>query len=313
MKVLTDAEPLGSPPQPASLAIGVFDGVHLGHASVIRQTLADARAVSGIAVAVTFDRHPDAIVAPERTPPLLYPLWRRLDALASLGISTALVFPFDAKFRAQPAETFVDRLTRGFGNVASIAVGNQFVFGHGRGGNVDLLQRLGRERGFVVHPIPPCTLDGKPVSSTRIRERVAAGDLVGASTLLGRPYSIGGDVVMGDQLGRTLGFPTANLAVAGLVLPPMGVYTAIAHLQGRRIPAAVNIGRRPTVADSAPETRVEAHLLDFEGDLYGARLELELAERLRPETRFPSREALVDQIGRDVFEVRQWAGNRGLL
>lgn len=313
MKVLTDAEPQGIPPQPACLAIGVFDGVHLGHAAVIRQTLADARATSGIAVAVTFDRHPDAIVAPERTPPLLYPLWRRLEALTSLGVSTALVFPFDAEFRSQPAEAFVERLTRGFGKVASIAVGNQFVFGHGRGGNVALLQRLGQERGFVVHPVPPFTLDDKPVSSTRIREKVAAGDLIGASALLGRPYSLCGEVMAGDRLGRTLGFPTANVSAAGLVLPPMGVYAAVAHIQGQRRPAAVNIGRRPTVSGSALETRVEAHLLDFEGDLYGARAELELAECLRPEIRFSSRQALAEQIGRDVHQVRQWAGIRGLL
>ncbi|MCC7373301.1 MAG: riboflavin biosynthesis protein RibF [Verrucomicrobiales bacterium] len=313
MKVLADAEPLGAPPLPASLAIGVFDGVHLGHAAVIRQTLAEARASSGVAVAVTFDRHPDAIVAPDRTPPLLYPLWRRLEALESLGITTALVFPFDAEFRAQPAEAFVQRLTRGFGKIASISVGTQFVFGHGRGGNVELLQRLGRDQGFSVHPIPPCSHGDKPISSTRIRELVAKGAFAEASALLGRPYTLGGAVIEGDRLGRTLGFPTANLAVAGLVLPPLGVYAAVAHVNGQPRAAAVNIGRRPTLASPVAETRVEAHLLDFDGDLYGNRLELQLAQRLRPETRFPSRDALVGQIGRDVQEVRQWAGNMGLL
>jgi riboflavin kinase/FMN adenylyltransferase len=313
MKVLVDAEPLGCPAAPASLAIGVFDGVHLGHAAVIRQTLKEARASSGVAVAVTFDRHPDAIVAPDRTPPLLYPLWRRLEALESLGITTALVFPFDAEFRAQPAEAFVNRLTRGFGKVASISVGTQFVFGLGRAGNVELLQRLGHEQGFVVHPIPPWSLGDKPVSSTRIRELVAKGDLEGASMLLGRPYSLGGEIIEGDRLGRTLGFPTANLSVSGLVLPPMGVYAAIALINGRRFAAAVNIGRRPTLANNATETRVEAHLLDFDGDVYGHRLELQFAQALRPETRFPDRQALVEQIARDIQQVRLWAGNKGLL
>jgi riboflavin kinase/FMN adenylyltransferase len=295
-----------------SLAIGVFDGVHRGHREVLSRTLAEARSRQGVAVAVTFDRHPNAVLAPERTPLLLWPVWRRLDAFAELGFDAALVFVFDAGFSRQSAGEFLDRLIGGFGRVASVSVGSTFVFGRGREGNLDLLRRRGAEAGFAVHGIPPLEQDGEVVSSTRVRECVAAGDLDRATALLGRPYTLAGEVVAGDRLGRQLGFPTANLAVSGLVLPPLGVYAAMAVAPGLRVPAAVNIGRRPTVDPGASVTRVEAHLLDFSGDLYGRRLDLEVHGRVRGEERFGSREALVARIGADVDVVREWAGKRGL-
>lgn len=312
MKILSEPAPLGSPPGPVSLALGVFDGVHLGHREVLRRTLDDARRLRGAAVAVTFDRHPNAIVAPDRNPPLLWPLWRRLEAFAALGFEAALVYVFDVAFSRQPAEVFVDGLTRGFGQVASVCVGTTFFFGHRRGGNVDLLRRLGSERGFAVHGVPPLELGGDVVSSTRVRECVASGDLERAASLLGRPFSLAGEVVEGDRLGRQLGFPTANLAVPGLALPPLGVYAAVAVVDGERRLAAVNIGRRPTVDPGASGIRVEAHVLDFTGDLYGRRMELELHGRVRGEERFPSRDALVAGIARDVAGVREWGGKRGL-
>ena len=155
--------------------------------------------------------------------------------------------------------------------------------------------------------------DGEVISSTRLRERVAAGDLPWASACLGRPYGLAGEVVRGEQLGRRLGFPTANLSVDGLVLPPLGVYAGVALGEGLRAPAAVNIGRRPTVDRGAAVVRVEAHLPGYSGDLYGRRLQLELHERIRGEERFPSMDALRERIGRDVEQVRIWAGNKGLL
>lgn len=264
-------------------------------------------------MAVTFDRHPNSVVAPERTPPLLCPLWRKLRALERTGLDAGLVFAFDEPFSRQSGEAFVDRLCRAFPRLAGIHVGRSFVFGHGRSGNLELLTRLGERRGFAVHGVAPIEVDGEIVSSTRLRELVSAGELDRAEKLLGRRHGLAGVVEVGDRIGRQLGFPTANLGVSGLALPPQGVYAAFAlGDDGFRHPAAVNIGRRPTIDGSPGPLRVEAHLPDFEGDLYGRRLELELHWRIRSEERFPSRQALVARIGRDVAEVRVWAGNKGL-
>ncbi len=313
MRLLAEPSRVGPGPAPVSLAIGVFDGVHLGHEAVIRQTLADARTARGQAVVVTFDRHPNAVVAPERTPPMIYPLWRRLDVLAGLGLDATLVFTFDVEFSRQTGEEFLGNLLRGFERVVSVCVGAGFVFGYRRSGDVDLLKRLGAREGFQVHGIEPLTLEGAPISSTRVRDCIGAGDFPGASRLLGRRYGLAGEVRPGDRLGRHLGFPTANLDVTGLVLPPSGVYAAIAIAPGLRHAAAVNIGTRPTVDGESGEKRVEAHLQGFDGDLYGRRLEIEFDHRLRGEKRFPSRSALADQIREDVGAVRDWAGNKGLI
>lgn len=309
MKILSEAGLPGMAQGPVCLAIGVFDGVHLGHRAVIRQTITEARRHGGAAVAITFDRHPAAIVAPDRRPPLLCPLWRKLEALAELGLDAAVVYPFDESFSRQSAAQFVDRLRTGFGALGSVTVGASFVFGHGRTGNLEELGRLGQHHGFEVHGLPPVEISGEVVSSTRLRELVAAGELDRVATLLGRRHTLAGEVVRGDRLGRQLGFPTANVDVEGLVLPPLGVYAGYATWQGCRIPAAVNVGRRPTVDGTTSVIRVEAHLPGFEGDLYGRRMELDLHSQLRTEQKFPSKDALVEQITRDVAVVRAWAGN----
>lgn len=317
MKVLHAAAPLSHPPAPVCLAIGFFDGVHLGHQAVIQRTLSAAKTARAQAVAVTFDRHPQSVVAPDRAPALLYPLSRRIQVLGALGLDACLVFPFDLEFSQQPPEAFVDRLLTGFQRVAGISVGTRFFFGHERRGDVTFLRQLGERHGFKVNGISSLEVDGEIVSSSRLRALVAAGDFTQASELLGRPYDLTGRVQSGDQLGRQLGFPTANLDVTGLVLPPSGVYAATAKVRmgqhAGRWPAAVNIGTRPTVDGSAVAMRVEAHLLEFDEDLYGEELSLEIGVRLRGEVRFPSRDALVEQIRSDVAKVREWAGNRGLL
>jgi riboflavin kinase/FMN adenylyltransferase len=313
MRVITDAEPLGAPPPPVSLAIGVFDGVHIGHAAVVRRMLADARTTAAVPVVVTFDRHPYATLAPDRTPPMIYPLWRRLDALAELGAELALVFRFDLAFSRQSAESFLERLLTGFGRVTSIAVGAGFVFGHRRGGNVALLRNFGQARGFIVEAVEPVQWKSEPVSSTRVRESIAEADFSTTAGLLGRPYALAGEVRHGDHLGHQFGFPTANLDVDGLVLPPAGVYAAIARWSGKVRPAAVNIGTRPTLNPASAAIRVEAHLLGIDTDLYGQRLELEFHHCLRPEVRFSSLDELIAQIQRDIAEVTAWAGNKGLL
>jgi riboflavin kinase / FMN adenylyltransferase len=304
MKIIHAANELKTGGKRVCLAIGFFDGVHLGHQQIIRQTIADARQHDGIALVLTFDKHPNAIVAPEKTPPLIYSLPQKLRAVQSLGTEDILLIGFDKEFSRQTGEEFVRALARDFGKIHSICVGANFAFGHKRSGNVALLKKLGAELHFHVHGLSAVSLDGQAVSSTRIREVIRAGNLDDASQMLGRPYAICGKVVLGDKLGRTLGFPTANLDVAGLVLPPNGVYAAVTRHEGRLYRTALNIGIRPTVA-TGRQLRVEAHLLDFDGDLYGQELELEIGEKLRDEKKFGSPAELKEQIARDITTVRE--------
>ncbi len=287
------------------LAIGVFDGVHLGHQQVLRQTISDAHRHGATAVAVTFDRHPSSVVAPERTPPLIYSLPQKLRSIASLGVDTTLLIEFNREFSSESGEAFIRSLVDDVGQLLCICVGATFTFGHKRGGNVELLRKLGSELRFAMHGLAALSLDGQPVSSTRIREVIRSGDLDAASQMIGRPYSIAANIVRGDALGRQLGAPTANLDVAGLMLPPSGVYAAQAMIGGRQLHAAVNIGHRPTLGQAHPSIRVEAHLLDFTGDLYSQELELIFVEKLREEQAFPNLDALKAQIQEDVRLTRQ--------
>jgi riboflavin kinase/FMN adenylyltransferase len=282
------------------LAIGVFDGVHLGHQQIIRQTIADARQHAGLALVVTFDRHPAAVVAPDRVPPLIYPLPQRLQAIEALGVDATLLIEFNRAFSEQSGEVFVRGLGRALGKLQSICVGADFVFGRQRSGNVALLRQLGAELGFTVHGMSAVALDQEVISSTRIRAAIQAGEFDAASQMLGRSYSISGRVVPGDQLGQKLGFPTANLEVTGLVLPPDGVYAALALSGGTSYYAALNIGTRPTVQNGRRERRFEVHLLGFSGDLYGTDLQVEFVAKLRNEMQFASLDALKAQIAADI-------------
>jgi riboflavin kinase / FMN adenylyltransferase len=286
------------------LALGFFDGVHLGHQQIIRQTTTDARQHDGLALIVTFDRHPNTVVAPNRAPPLIYPLAQKLRVIESLGVDFTLLLHFDKCFSERTGEEFVRNLAREAGPIRSVCVGANFVFGHKRTGNVDLLRKLGTELNFNVHGLAAVSLDGKAVSSTRIREAISAGNLDFAGQMLGRAYLLVGTVITGDKLGRQLGFPTANLEVSGLVLPPTGVYAAQARIAGKLHRAVVNIGSRPTLQNPKPQLRVEAHLLDFTADLYGQELELFFVEKLRDEKKFPSLAELRDQIARDIAEAQ---------
>jgi riboflavin kinase / FMN adenylyltransferase len=304
MKIIHAANELKSGSKKICLAIGVFDGVHLGHQQILRQTIADARQHDAIAVVLTFDRHPNSVVAPERVPQLIYSLPQKLRVLESLGAEALLLISFDQKFSEQTGEEFIRSLTRDFGKVHSICVGANFVFGRKRSGDVALLEKLGDEMGFAVHGLAAVSLDGQVVSSTRIREAIRAGNLDAASQMLGRAYAISGRVIEGNRIGRQLGFPTANLDASGLVLPPNGVYAGFATIEKNSFHVALNIGLRPTLAAAKPELRVEAHLLDFRGDLYGAELEVEIGEKLRDERKFNSPAELREQIDRDVAAVR---------
>jgi riboflavin kinase/FMN adenylyltransferase len=305
MRILHHAPDLAASGRKVCVAIGVFDGVHLGHQQVIRQTVSDAQQFEALAVAVTFDQHPNVVVAPARVPLLIYSLPQKLRAIESLGADATWLIRFDETFSRQTGEEFVRALARNFGHLRSVCVGSEFTFGHKRSGNVGLLRKLGEELHFAVHGLAAVALDGRTVSSTRIREAIGQGQLDAASQMLGRSYALAGKVVKGDQVGRKLGFPTANVDVTGLVLPPNGVYVAHAVTGGRSLRAAVNIGLRPTREPGPTAPRVEAHLLDFDGDLYGQELELAFVRKLREERRLESLDALREQIQRDVAEARR--------
>jgi riboflavin kinase/FMN adenylyltransferase len=305
MQVIHAANELKTGGRKVCVAIGVFDGVHLGHQQVIRQTLGDAEQHEGLAVAITFDRHPSVVVAPERTPPLIYFLPQKLRAIAALGVDTTWLIRFDEQFSRQTGEEFIRALVRDFGPLSSVCVGANFTFGHKRSGNVALLRKLGDEFHFHVHGLSAVALDGHVISSTRIRDCIRVGQLEAASQMLGRGYSLCGLVLKGDQLGRKLGFPTANLDTTDLVVPPNGVYAVHAQARGRTHRAVLNIGFRPTVPNETPRRRVEAHLLDFTGDVYGQEIEITFVARLRDEQKFPSLDALQRQIADDIDAARR--------
>lgn len=304
MKVIHAANELGNGSRKVCVAIGVFDGVHLGHQQIIRQTVADARQHDAVALVVTFDKHPSAIVAPNRVPPQIFSRPQKLRAIEALGTDALLEIPFDKTFSEKSGETFIRELAFGLGQLHSICVGADFVFGNKRSGNVALLKKLGTEIGFQVHGLASVSLDGEVVSSTRIRAAIRAGNLDAASQMLGRPYSICGTVIEGDKIGRQLGFPTANLDAANLVLPPNGVYAGCSRLKEKLYRVALNIGLRPTIASAQPQLRVETHLLDFTGDLYGTELQVEIGQKLRDERKFTSASELRLQIESDVAAVR---------
>lgn len=305
MKVIHSAKDLAANGRKVCVAIGVFDGMHLGHQQIIRQTINDARPHEAIALIVTFDQHPNAIVAPGKLPPLIYSLPQKLRTIESLGADALLMLRFDKAFSEQTGEQFIRSLARDLGKIQSICVGADFVFGHKRSGNVALLKTLGVELNFAVQGIAAVSLDGQPVSSTRIREAIRIGDFDAASQMLGRAYALSAKVVEGDKLGHKLGFPTANLDTTGFVLPPNGVYAAHGTVRGRTHRAVLNIGHRPTVSQPTPQLRVEVHLLDFSGELYGEEMEVTFVAKLRDERKFASLDELNAQITRDIAEARK--------
>ncbi len=307
MKILEDArelQPVDGRPGRVCCAIGLFDGVHLGHQQVLRQAVSDAHQLEATPLCVTFSQHPAAVLAPENAPRLIQHLPQRLAAIEVLGMAATLVLPFDEAMSQIPAEMFIQGLYVDLGRIQSICVGAHFAFGHQRQGNVELLQRLGQEMNFIVHGLASVSLDGDTVSSTRIRQAIETGQLDAAGQMLGREYALIGEVIKGEQRGHELGYPTANLNIDNLCLPPNGVYAAHAEVDGTTHRAAVNIGHRPTMADPEPRLHVEAHLLDFEGDLYEQTLALTFVGKLRDEKKFASPETLKTQIEKDLVSAR---------
>lgn len=269
------------------VAVGTFDGVHLGHREVIR----------GSDSVLTFEPHPVSVVSPQHAPRLLTPLDVKAELIAALGVAELIVIPFNAAFAARSAEEFIDEVLLGTLGAVRVSVGENFRFGHRAKGDTRLLAADGRFQS-TVHPL--LEVDGEIVSSSHIRGLVLAGEVDQATRFLGAPFQLRGEVVRGDERGRTLGFPTANLIPdEELVCPGHGIYACLAN--GR--PAAVSIGVRPTFSTGRGEL-IEAYLLDFDGDLYGSELRLDFLRRLRGERRFATTEALVEQMRRDVEQTR---------
>jgi riboflavin kinase / FMN adenylyltransferase len=288
---------------PIFLAIGVFDGVHLGHQAVISTSAKHARAADGTPVVVTFDPHPEKILRPEAAPHLLTATRHKTALIRNLGVGHLLMIGFDKQFAATEPEEFVQELVMHSKPLCEICVGHEWSFGKNRRGNLELLKKLGAELHFNVVGIPPVTVNDELVSSTAIRQAVQKGDLVKARAMLGRDYTILGTVVRGDDLGRKIGFATANLSAHNEQFPPDGVYFAHATLNGSVYPGVINLGCRPTVSRKN-ERVLEIHLLDFERDIYGTDIEVRFIRYLRPEKKFKTVEALATQIEADVKQAR---------
>jgi riboflavin kinase/FMN adenylyltransferase len=317
MKVFRDPVPGLVAPPGAVVTIGAYDGVHEGHRAVIAR-VRELAAERGLETAlVTFDRHPASVVRPESAPKLLCDLEQRLELLDETGIDSTLVLAFDEPRSKEPAEDFVREVLSNALGARVVVVGDDFHFGHQRQGNVALLRRMGAELDFDVVGLDLVGTDHRPaaeadrVSSTAIRAALAAGDLSTATRMLGRPHEVRGTVIQGDGRARELGYRTANIAVPDdICLPADGIYAGwYLRPDGVARPAALSLGRRPTFYEEADTSLLEAHLLGFEGELYGEPARVRFVERLRDERKFDSVDALVAQIGRDCDDAAHHLGS----
>jgi len=305
MEILRSIPDLARLSGPLFLAVGVFDGVHRGHQAVISTSAQHARSANGTPVVVTFDPHPMKVLRPKQAPHLLTATQHKIKLIRDLGVQHLLIIEFDKAFAATAPEDFVQQLVTHSKPLREICVGHEWSFGKGRRGNLALLRKLGVQFDFDVVGIPAVTLsNGELVSSTAIRQAIEAGDLVKAAAMLGRDYTILGTVVRGENLGKKIGFPTANLSAHSEQFPKNGVYFAQATLNGTIYPGVVNLGYRPTVSGVNSERVLEIYLLDFDQDIYGKDIEVRFVQYLRPERKFESVDALVRQIELDVQQAR---------
>jgi riboflavin kinase/FMN adenylyltransferase len=311
VKVLQGSAALEKPLERAVLTVGNFDGLHVGHRAIMATVIARAAALGGVSAVYTFEPHPRKVLQPDRAPKLLTTLEQKLELLDAMGLDLAIVEPFDREFARLPAERFVREILHERIGPAEVYVGYDFRYGRDREGSMRTLTELGPHLGFAVTIIPEVRIGNRDVNSTRIRELLEDGNVEEAAQLLGRPYTVRGRVVTGDRRGRSIGFPTLNLDPENEILPATGVYAGHARVLEPRaeglLPAVVNVGRRPTFKASGA-VLAEAHLLDFEGDLYGRRVEIGFSFHLRGEQRFPSVDALRRQIGLDAEEARRRLG-----
>ena len=298
--------------KPLALAIGVFDGVHLGHKKLLAEVAAMAQELDAVPVALTFDPHPRAVLQPARPPVLLVDLPERIRLLQNAGMAMTAVVDFTGSFAATLPEEFLELLLEQVPRLAAVGVGSNWRFGKNGAGNVELLKKYAAQRNFKLAAVDELVMDDEVVSASRIRRLIAGGKLDEAEKLLGYRYMLSGKVSNGYGIAGThLDCPTANIEPAAGVLPPDGVYSGIVEVDKVRYGAAVNIGVAPTYGRAADSRRrIEAHLLDFSGNLYGRNVHLILGEYLRSEQCFTSEEALKKQIFKDVEQIRNWVKNK---
>lgn len=295
---------LGRPTQRSVVCIGGFDGLHTGHQALVRHTLARARACAATPAAISFDPLPREYLLGDKAPPRIASARDRVERLRAMGVECIGLLRFDARMAAMSAEDFIERVLAKRWRALEVWVGEDFRFGHRRGGDLAMLQRLGPQYGFTAHAIDTFISDGLRVSSSAVRAALAEGRFDEVERLLGRPYRIAGRVVRGRQLGRQLGYPTANQRLRGGVPAIGGIFATRVHgVADRPLPAVSSVGTRPTVGGVEP--LLETHLFDFDGDLYSRRIEVEFVARLREELKFDSLDALTEQMHRDAGEARR--------
>jgi riboflavin kinase/FMN adenylyltransferase len=301
--------------RPTVLTLGVFDGLHLGHQLIMRTVVERARAVGAVPTVITFDPHPRAVLHPESAPPLLQTFDQKIEAFGVLGIEQTIVVRFTKEFASIRAEDFLREVVKERLNGQEVYLGKGFAFGHNREGDIELLQKVGSEFGFVAGEVPEVRLHGRRVSSSKIRELLASGQVNFARRMLGRPYGVEGRVQRGAERGRQLQFPTANLHPQNRVIPRYGVYVTGTLIEGQWRRSVTNIGIRPTFGD-ATEPSVETYVMNWDGDLYGDVIRVRFLYRLRDERKFSSIAELKDQIDRDVVRANSYferAGTKHML
>jgi riboflavin kinase/FMN adenylyltransferase len=309
VRVITDLSVSPWPGQRAVVTIGAYDGVHLGHRAVIRQVRDRAAELGALSVVVTFDRHPASVVRPDAAPRLLTTPEQKIELLSQTGVDAVVVVPFSAEQAKETPVDFVTRVLVDALHVQAVIVGSDFHFGHMRQGNVTLLREMGERHDFTCEPIvlvPRADGVNEPVSSTAIRRALAGGEIDSATRMLGRAHEVRGVVIEGDQRGRTIGFPTANVNIpAGMCLPADGVYAGIYRRpDGTEHSCAINLGRRPTFYANQDYSLLEAYLLDFTGDLYGEDAAVQFVAFLRSEKQFGGLDELKDQLVKDIESAR---------
>lgn len=286
------------------LTLGIYDGVHLGHQKIIRRVVERAKEIGGMSCVVTFDPHPREVLIPDTAPDLLTSTKKKIELLKALGLDAVCLIRFTREFAQVEARKFVKDFLINTLRTRAIVEGYDWRFGKGRKGDVELLREIGKDNGYEVEQVDGVVIDGQIVSSTLIRELVLEGNLDKAAAYLGREHSITGDIVEGSRMGREIGFPTANIEPHHEAIPPNGIYAVRVDVAGERKNGTLNIGVRPTVTEEKKRT-IEVHIMDFYRDIYNEEIEVTFVERLRDEKKFPSVEALTDQIKKDVEKARR--------
>jgi riboflavin kinase / FMN adenylyltransferase len=311
MHVIRDPLKSAESPTGGVATIGNFDGVHLGHRKILEAVVSRARAIGKPSIAITFEPHPLAVLRPDQAPRRLQTLRQKEEVIESIGIDWLLVIPFTRDFSLTEPEDFVKAFLSRRLAVAELRIGQHFAFGRGKRGNLELLRKMGPELGFVASGVDEVLYKGEPISSTRIRMAIDAGQVPDANAMFGREYELDGIVSKGERVGRKIGYPTINLASENELYPADGVYVTQIEIRsfGRRFECVTNIGRRPTVYEDYATT-IETYVLDFSSDVYGERVRLFFFDRLREERKFPSVMALTEQIGKDIEKTREYFRRR---